>query len=605
MARKVALEKIRNIGIMAHIDAGKTTTTERILFYTGRIHRPGEIDDGATQMDYMEQERERGITITSAATTTVWRDHWINLIDTPGHVDFTVEVERSLRVLDGAVAVFCGVGGVEPQSETVWKQADRYGVPRLAFVNKMDRLGADFDRGARHDARAAARAAGARRPADRQRGRLPRHHRPDRDARAALPRGGPRVHLGGRADPGRVRRRRRRRRAWRWSRPPRSTTKRSWNSSSPRRRRRPRSCCGPCAAARSPPRWCRSSAVPPSRTRACSGCSTASSTSCRRPSTARACGATTRRTRRRWCASPRDDEPFSALVFKIASDQHAGTLAFTRVYSGALEAGKVALNVNTGRRERVQKIFRMHADKREELAEARTGDIVAIVGPKELRTGVTLADIEAPILLEAMTFPEPVIYVAIEPKTKADGDKLVDALASLSLEDPTFQVKKDPDSGQTVIWGMGELHLEIISDRLQREFKVACNVGRPQVAYRETITASVTNEYEHRKELGGRGNYARVKLALAPAAYGAGVSFASELAGRRAADGVRRRDRERRAPGGRDRHPGGLRAGGPDGAAGWMRRRSRASPRRPTSPTRRPRPSGTAPATRSPPCWSP
>ncbi len=227
---------------------------------------------------------------------------------------------------------------------------------------------------------------------------------------------------------------------------------------------------------------------------------------------------------------PSDDEPFSALVFKIASDQHAGTLAFTRVYSGQLEAGKVALNVNTGRRERVQKIFRMHADKREELGEARTGDIVAIVGPKELRTGVTLADIEAPILLEAMTFPEPVIYVAIEPKTKADADKLVDALASLSLEDPTFQVKKDPDSGQTVIWGMGELHLEIISDRLQREFKVACNVGRPQVAYRETITVAATSEHEHRKELGSRGNYARVKLALAPAEYGSGVHFTSELA---------------------------------------------------------------------------
>jgi elongation factor G len=528
VARKVALEKIRNIGIMAHIDAGKTTTTERVLFYTGRIHRPGEIDDGATQMDYMEQERERGITITSAATTTVWRDHWINLIDTPGHVDFTVEVERSLRVLDGAVAVFCGVGGVEPQSETVWKQADRYGVPRLAFVNKMDRLGADFDRviGMMRDRLLA------------------------RPVPVVLPIGSEEAFRGivdliemrallfHEADLGST---------WEVAPIPAECVvaaaagrqamveaaaehdeelmelfvaeKNPTSAQLVRALRR-----GTLAGALVPV-FCGSALKNKGVQRLLDGVVDFLPS----PLDREGVRGHDPQNESTLVRQPSDDEPFSALVFKIASDPHAGTLAFTRVYSGLIEAGKVALNVNTGRRERVQKIFRMHADKREELAEARTGDIVAIVGPKELRTGVTLADIEAPILLEAMTFPEPVIYVAIEPKTKADADKLVEALASLSLEDPTFQVKKDPDSGQTVIWGMGELHLEIISDRLQREFKVACNVGRPQVAYRESITTSVTNDYEHRKEVGGRGNYARVKLALAPAAYGSGVSFANDL----------------------------------------------------------------------------
>lgn len=528
MARKVALEKVRNIGIMAHIDAGKTTTTERVLFYTGRIHRPGEIDDGATQMDWMEQERERGITITSAATTTVWRDHWINLIDTPGHVDFTVEVERSLRVLDGAVAVFCGVGGVEPQSETVWKQADRYGVPRIAFVNKMDRLGADFDRVlAMMRERLHARPVPVVLPIgaeDAFRGvidllemrarifheedlgstwedaPIPAELAPVADAaRLAL------VEAAAEQDEDVMES---------------FVAERALNPEQLIRALRRGTLAGALV-----PVFCGSALKNKGVQRLLDGVVDFLPSPLDREAVAGHDPQGGAEMRRR----PDDDEPFSALIFKIATDQHAGTLAFTRIYSGQFEAGKVALNVNTGRRERVQKIFRMHADKREELAEVRTGDIVAIVGPKELRTGVTLADLDAPILLEPMTFPDPVIYVAIEPKTKADADKLVEALASLSLEDPTFQVKKDPDSGQTVIWGMGELHLEIITDRLQREFKVACNVGRPQVAYRETITAAVTHEFERRKEVGAHGNYARVKLALAPAAYGEGVSFASDL----------------------------------------------------------------------------
>jgi elongation factor G len=514
---------------MAHIDAGKTTTTERILFYTGRVHRPGDVDDGATQMDYMEQERERGITITSAATTTVWRDHWINLIDTPGHVDFTVEVERSLRVLDGAVAVFCGVGGVEPQSETVWKQADRYGVPRLAFVNKMDRLGADLDR-----------------VISMMRERL--HARP---VAVVLPIGSEdtfrgiidliemRALLFHEEDLGST-----------WEDAPipaefaaaaaaarltlieaaaeqdEEVMELFVAEQEPTPAQLVRALRRGTLAASLVPVFCGSALKNKGVQRLLDGVVDFLPSPLDRPGVQGHDPAGNETLVRQ----PFDAEPFSALIFKITSDQHAGSLAFARVYSGEIETGKVVLNVNTGRRERVQKIFRMHADKREELGEARTGDIVAIVGPKELRTGVTLADLEAPILLEAMTFPEPVIYVAIEPKTKADADKLVDALASLSLEDPTFQVKKDPDSGQTVIWGMGELHLEIITDRLQREFKVACNVGRPQVAYRETITAAVASEHEHRKELGARGNYARVKLALAPGVYGSGVNFTSELA---------------------------------------------------------------------------
>jgi elongation factor G len=522
--RQVDLENVRNIGIMAHIDAGKTTTTERILFYSGRVHRPGEVDDGAAQMDYMEQEKERGITITSAATTTFWRDIQINIIDTPGHVDFTVEVERSLRVLDGAVAVFCAVGGVEPQSETVWKQADKYGVPRIAFINKMDRLGADFGRAvAMMKDRLAARPVPVTLPIGAEdafqgfvdlRTMQARIYRDElgtewddtdvpadmlataQAARGAL------LEAAAESDeevmerfladedisPAQI---------------DRALRKGTINDALV-------------------PVFCGSSLKNKGVQALMDGIVDLLPSPADRP-------AITGRHPKTGDAidrEPRDSAPFSALVFKLVHDQHAGSLAFLRVYSGELAAGKAALNVNTGKRERMQRMFRMHADKREELKEARTGDIVAVVGPKGLRTGSSLSDLEKPILLEEMTFPEPVIYVAIEPRTKADGVKLHDSLDALSFEDPTFVVKEDPESGQTVIWGMGELHLEIIGDRLKREFNVQCNVGRPQVAYRETITADGTSTYERRRDPEtGHGNFARVTLALRPTEYGRGIVY--------------------------------------------------------------------------------
>ena len=524
MSRTVNLNQVRNIGIMAHIDAGKTTTTERILFYTGRVHRPGEVDDGAAQMDYMEQEKERGITITSAATTVTWRDCRINLIDTPGHVDFTMEVERSLRVLDGAVAVFCAVGGVEPQSETVWRQADRYRVPRLAFVNKLDRLGADFPRvlammrdrlGARpvpvclpigaeenfrgivdllsmtarlyHDDDLGATWTEAEIPAELQTEAA--------QARAHL------VEAAAELDE--------------------AVMEQFLADQEPDRDRLVQALRRGTIQAGLVPVFCGSALKNKGVQRLLDGIVEFLPSPVERP----AISGVDPRSGETQTREPRDEEPFSALVFKLVADKHAGSLAFARVYSGALEAGKVVLNVAAGKKERVQRIFRMHADKREELKEARTGDIVALVGPKHLRTGTSLTDLEAPLLLEPMVFPDPVIYVAIEPRTKADGLKLKDALDVLSYEDPTFQVKIDPDSGQTVIWGMGELHLEIIADRLRREFNVACNVGRPQVAYRETITVETVSEFERRKDPAGHGNYAKVVLGLAPGSYGSGVVF--------------------------------------------------------------------------------
>ncbi|MCP4574555.1 MAG: elongation factor G [bacterium] len=527
MTREVALETIRNIGIMAHIDAGKTTSTERILYYTGRVHRPGNVDDGATQMDYMEQERERGITITSAATFCTWNDHQINIIDTPGHVDFTAEVERSLRVLDGAVAVFCGVGGVEPQSETVWKQADRYGVPRIAFINKMDRLGADFDRavqsmverlGARPlpltlpvgvedtfrgvvdllemnarfeheddmgltydtedvpaemaDAAAAARSALVETLADVDEEIAELYLAEDEPTVPQLTAAIRRATLAGVLVP---------------------------------------VLCGSALKNKGVQKLLDAIVAylpSPLDRPAVEGVE------------AEGVAGGSRR--------PDDEEPFSALAFKILADPFSGRLAFLRVYSGTFNAGKVVLNVNTGKRERLQRLLRMHAAKREDRESVRTGDIVAAVGFKEIRTGDTLTAQEAPLLLEAMTFADPVIYMAIEPRTKADQDKLGAALRSMEDEDPSFQVRKDPDSGQTVIWGMGELHLEIIIDRLQREHNVACNVGRPQVAYRETVTATVKSRGEYERELGGKTNYARVELAIGPGKSGAGVTFANE-----------------------------------------------------------------------------
>jgi elongation factor G len=529
MSRQVRLGFVRDIGIMAHIDAGKTTTTERILYYTGRVHRPGEVDDGATQMDWMEQERERGITITAAATTCTWRDHWVNIIDTPGHVDFTVEVERSLRVLDGAVAVFCGVGGVEPQSETVWRQADKYGVPRIAFVNKMDRSGADF-----------------RRAVKMIRERLGANPVP-----VQLPMGSGEGFIGVIDLLGMQAR----------------TYDQATLGASFVDAPIPEEYAAEAAAAR---RQLIESladvdeAIMESYVAERTPTEEELQSALRRVTLAAAgvpvlCGAAVRNSGIQplldavvdYLPSPLDkpvvtgwrphdkavvtrgtgdDEPLAALAFKIQTDRHAGRLAYVRIYSGTLTAGKVVLNANTGKRERITKILRMHANKREELSEARSGDIVAVVGFKQLRTGDTLCALDAPITLEEMTFPEPVVFVAIEPRTKADQDKLSEALAALSDEDPTFHVRKDRDTGQTIISGMGELHLEILCDRMKREFGVGCNVGRPQVAYRETIGRETRQEFVFERTAGGKAQFARVVLDLAPLPIGSGLRFASRIA---------------------------------------------------------------------------
>ncbi len=528
MTRAHELAKVRNIGIMAHIDAGKTTTTERILYYTGRVHRPGEVDDGAAQMDWMDQERERGITITSAATTCFWREHQVNIIDTPGHVDFTVEVERCLRVLDGAVAVFCGVGGVEPQSETVWRQADKYQVPRLAFVNKMDRVGADFERAVRMiRERLGARPLPVMLPIgaeDAFRGVIDLVEMSARRPHAE--------DLGFTFDDAPI----------------------------------PAEMTGKAAAARRQlvealaetdeeimELYLAERDPTPDQLRG----------ALRRGTLARElvpvlCGSALKnngvqklldaivsylpspldrppvqgerpRDGRPEERKPSDEEPLCALAFKIQSDRHAGRLAFLRVYSGKLKAGKVVLNASTGKRERIQKLLRMHANKRDELSDLPCGEIAAVVGFKEIRTGDTLCALEHPIVLEPMTFPEPVIFVAVEPKTKADQDKLNEALAGLSEEDPTFHVRKDPESGQTILSGMGELHLEVLCDRMQREFGVRCNIGKPQVAYRETISREASCDFVFDRETGGKGHFARVRITLTPGTYGSGVTFTSEV----------------------------------------------------------------------------
>ncbi len=530
VAREVALEMVRNIGIMAHIDAGKTTTTERILYYTGRVHRPGDVDDGATQMDFMEQERERGITIQSAATSCSWRGHQVNIIDTPGHVDFTAEVERSLRVLDGAVAVFCGVGGVEPQSETVWRQADRYGVPRIAFINKMDRLGADFKTAVQSMIdRLGARPVPVNLPIGAEDAFTGAIDLLEMNARieneddlgatfetATIPAAMAEEAELARAEmiealaevdeelmelfledeegltieqiAGALRR--------------------------------------ATLTGEIVPVFCGSALKNKGVQKLLDAIVDYLPSPLDRP----AITGTGKDGEEEQSRLPGDDEPFSALAFKILADPFAGRLAFLRVYSGKLDAGKTVLNVNTGKRERINRLLRMHADKREDLKEARTGDIIAAVGFKEIRTGDTLTVQEHPLLLEAMDFAEPVIYMAIEPKTKADQEKLGEALQSMADEDPSFQVRKDPDSGQTVIWGMGELHLEIMIDRLQRERRVAANVGRPQVAYREAVTAEVSQRGHFERDLAGKTNFAEVELTIAPGKYGAGTTFVNELA---------------------------------------------------------------------------
>jgi elongation factor G len=531
----VELAKVRNIGIMAHIDAGKTTTTERILFYTGINYKIGEVHEGAATMDWMDQEQERGITITSAATTTHWRDHTINLIDTPGHVDFTVEVERSLRVLDGAVAVFDGVAGVEPQSETVWRQADRYGVPRICFVNKMDRVGAEFHRcvdmisdrlgatplviqlpwGVEADFRGVIDLVRMRALLWQTEGKGDKYDIvaiPDHHVEAA--------------------------REWR----DRLIETISENDEEMMELYLEGSEPGVEQLIAAIRRATIAGGVTPVL------CGSAFKNKGVQPMLDAIVD---------FLPSPVDipaikghkvgdeeavierhadpAEPFAALAFKIMSDQHLGKLTYIRIYSGTLEAGKQVFNTTKGRRERVGKIYQMHANKREERPSAVAGQIVAVMGLKDTSTGDTLSDQSNQVILESMTFPAPVINVAIEPRTKADQDKLGTAIQRLAEEDPTFQVRTDEETGQTIISGMGELHLEVLVERMKREFRVEANIGRPQVAYRETVRRKVEKvEYTHKKQTGGSGQYGRVVINLEPTGGdGGGYEFENKITGGR------------------------------------------------------------------------
>jgi elongation factor G len=538
VARKTPIERYRNLGIMAHIDAGKTTTTERILFYTGVSHKIGEVHDGAATMDWMEQEQERGITITSAATTCFWSgmdqqfdQHRINIIDTPGHVDFTIEVERSLRVLDGACAVFCAVGGVEPQSETVWRQANKYAVPRMAFVNKMDRSGADFLR-----------------VVEQIKTRL-----------GATPvplqlNIGAEEEFKGVVDLIRMK-------AIYWNEADRGT---SYNLEEV-----PGELQGKAAELREQMIEAAAEANEELMEKYLEE-GELDEADIRQGIRVRTlaneivpvlCGSAFKNKGVQamldavidFMPSPvdvpaiegilddkdesvatrhsSDDEPFAALAFKIATDPFVGTLTFFRVYSGVINSGDAVMNPVKGKRERIGRILQMHANSREEIKEVRAGDIAAAVGLKDVTTGETLCDMQNVITLERMEFPEPVISVAVEPKTQADQEKMGIALGKLAQEDPSFRVHTDEESGQTIISGMGELHLEIIVDRMLREFKVGCNVGNPQVAYREGIRHSVEAEGKFVRQSGGRGQYGHVWLRLEPQEQGVGYEFVNEIVG--------------------------------------------------------------------------
>ena len=530
MARTTPLERYRNIGIMAHIDAGKTTTTERILYYTGRSHKIGEVHDGAATMDWMEQEQERGITITSAATTCFWKDHRINIIDTPGHVDFTIEVERSLRVLDGAVAIFDCVAGVEPQSETVWRQADRYGVPRMCFINKMDRMGANFERtvemikdrlgarpvvlqlpigseanfsgvidlikmqavvwtdealGAEFDytdipADLVAKAEAARIEMieiaiDADEALIEKYLEGEEIGEAELKAAIRKGTIDGLYVP-------------------------VLNGSAFKNKGVQPLLDAVVDFLPSP------LDIPPVQ-------------------------GTDERGENIVCRAAADDEPFAALAFKIMTDPFVGSLTFARVYSGVLEAGSQVLNSVKGKREKIGRMLQMHANSREDVKEARAGDIIALCGLKRTTTGDTLCDLQNPVILERMDFPDPVIEVAVEPKTKIDQEKMGLALQRLAQEDPSFRVTTDQESGQTVIKGMGELHLEILIDRMKREFKVEANVGAPQVAYRETLRSAATVDYTHKKQTGGAGQFGRAKIIVTPGERGSGVEFVDQIKG--------------------------------------------------------------------------
>ncbi|CAM3781802.1 Elongation factor G [Vibrio aerogenes CECT 7868] len=536
MARKTPIERYRNIGICAHVDAGKTTTTERILFYTGLSHKIGEVHDGAATMDWMEQEQERGITITSAATTTFWRgmqaqfpDHRINIIDTPGHVDFTIEVERSLRVLDGAVVVFCGASGVEPQSETVWRQADKYHVPRMVFVNKMDRAGADFLR-----------------VVDQIKDRLGANPVPIQ------------LNIGaeddfkGVIDLFKMK-------AINWNEDDQGMTfsyedipadmleqAEEWRSHM----------IESAAEANEElmEKYLEEGELTEEEIKSGLRIRTLNN-----EIVLATCGSAFKNKGVQavldavveFLPSPvdvpsikgvdddeneverhaDDTEPFSALAFKIATDPFVGTLTFVRVYSGVLNSGDMVYNTVKQKRERVGRIVQMHSNKREEVKEVRAGDIAAAIGLKEVTTGDTICDQNNKVILERMEFPEPVIQIAVEPRSKADQEKMSIALGKLAAEDPSFRVETDDDTGQTLISGMGELHLDIIVDRMKREFSVDCNVGKPQVAYRETIRGSTEVEGKFVRQSGGRGQYGHVWLKLEPAEDGEGFVFVDEIVG--------------------------------------------------------------------------
>ena len=530
MARKVALEKNRNIGIMAHIDAGKTTTTERILYYTGVSHKIGEVHDGAATMDWMEQEQERGITITSAATTCTWNDHRINIIDTPGHVDFTIEVERSLKVLDGSVAVFCSVGGVEPQSETVWRQADKYGVPRIAFINKMDRIGADFNRGVEMiKDRLGANPVPIQLPigkedyfkgiidlvemkaivwADEALGakyevaEIPEELVAEAEAAremmleeiSANDEELMEKYLGGEELTV-------------------EEIKAGIRGATLRLDINP-VLCG--SAFKNKGVQTLLDAVvdympSPIDVKPISGVDPDTGEELTRPAD--------------------DDGPFAALAFKVMTDPFVGQLTFIRIYSGIAESGAHIINSTKGKKERFGRLLKMHANKREEVTQVYAGDIVAAVGLKSTTTGDTLCDPKEQSLLEAMEFPEPVIHIAIEPKTKSDQEKLGTALGKLLQEDPSLRVHTDEETGQTILSGMGELHLEVIIDRLKREYKVEANVGAPQVAYRETITQMVEVQGKFARQSGGRGQYGDCHLRIEPLEPGGGFEFVDQIKG--------------------------------------------------------------------------
>ena len=528
MARNFPLERTRNIGIMAHIDAGKTTTTERILFYTGRTHKIGETHEGASQMDWMEQEKERGITITSAATTTTWKDHRINIIDTPGHVDFTVEVERSLRVLDGSVAVFCAKGGVEPQSENVWRQAETYKVPRIAFVNKMDILGANFYNAVEMmKERLGSNAVPVQLPIGKEDTFQGIIDLVKMDAiiyeddlgtvmdETEIP-----------ADMQELAAEWREKLVEAVAETDEELMMKYLEGEEFTEEEIKAAIRKATIACEMNPVFCgtayRNKGVQPVIDAVIDYLPAPTDI----PSIKGVLPDGTEAERH-----SSDDEPFSALAFKIMTDPFVGKLAFFRVYSGTLESGSYVLNATKNKRERIGRILQMHANTRQEITEVYAGDIAAAVGLKDTTTGDTLCDPNNAIILESMEFPEPVIDVAIEPKSKAAQEKMGTALQKLAEEDPTFRVRTDEETGQTIIGGMGELHLEIIVDRLLREFKVEANVGAPQVAYRETITKPVDVEYKYSKQSGGRGQYGHVKLRVTPQEPGAGYIFENKTVG--------------------------------------------------------------------------